>query len=139
MMDNDNSYEFLGKGWSFPPAFSKKSRSVMMLENEENIAKSIKVIVLTRLGERFFHPNLGTEINDFAFMRNVMSMDRIRLKRMIETAITENEFRVDVDQVDVRNNQQEDCVEISVAYTIKAFDTKYNMVFPFYLESGIVY
>lgn len=139
MIDNDNLYEFLGKGWSFPPTFSKTSRSVKILENEENIAKSIKVIVLTRLGERFFHPNFGTEINDFAFMRNVISKDRIRLKRMIETAITENEYRVDVDQVDIQNNQQEGCVEISVAYTIKAFDTKYNMVFPFYLESGVGY
>lgn len=59
MTDNDNLYEFLGKGWSFPPTFSKTSRSVKMLENEENVAKSIKVIVLTRLGEGSSTPILG--------------------------------------------------------------------------------
>lgn len=136
-MKDNNTYEFLGRGWSFPPTFSKETKGVEMLEEEENVAKSVKLIVLTRLGERFFHPNLGTNINDYLFMRNIDSAEKNRIKRMIEYAIVENEVRVDVDQVDVQNNQEDDCMEISVSYTIKGFNTKYNMVFPFYLENGI--
>lgn len=136
-MKSNKSFEFLGRGWSFPPTFSKETRGVEMLELEDNVAKSVKLIVLTRVGERFSHPELGTDLNDFAFMRNIDSSEKNRIKRMIEYAIVENEVRVEVDQVDVQNNQEDDCVEISVAYTIKGFNTKYNMVFPFYLENGI--
>lgn len=137
-MANEELYEFLGTGWSFPPTFSKLKRGLEMVEKEDNVAKSIKIIVLTRLGERWFHPRLGTNINDFTFMRNIDSSNKYRIKKMIETAILENEHRVDVDNVEVQNNLQEDCVEISVAYTIREFNTKYNMVFPFYYEEGIV-
>lgn len=135
-MAKEDLYEILGKGWSFPPTFSKTIKGVEIVAKEENVAKSIKIIVLTRLGERFFHPDLGTDINDFVFMRNIDSLDKNKLKKMIEFAIAENEFRVDVDQVDVQNNRQKNCIEISVAYTIKASNTKYNMVFPFYYEDG---
>jgi len=136
-MTNKKSYEFLGRGWSFPPTFSKDTKGVEILEDEDNIAKSVKLIVLTRVGERFFHPELGTDLNAFAFMRNIDSAEKNRIKRMVEYAIMENEVRVVVDQVDVQNNQDDDCIEIAVAYTIKGFNTKYNMVFPFYLENGI--
>lgn len=135
-MAKEDLYEILGKGWSFPPTFSKTIKGVEIVAKEENVAKSIKIIVLTRLRERFFHPDLGTDINDFVFMRNIDSLDKNKLKKMIEFAIAENEFRVDVDQVDVQNNRQKNCIEISVAYTIKASNTKYNMVFPFYYEDG---
>ncbi len=136
-MDKDEVYEFLGRGWSFPPTFSVASKGVNMTELEENVSKSVKILVLTRLGERRFHPSMGTNINDYAFMRNVDSMQITQLKRMIKNAISENESRVDVDNVDIQNNTADDCIEISIAYTIKAFNTKYNMVFPFYYESGI--
>lgn len=136
-MEKEEVYEFLGCGWSFPPTFSKTIKGVEMTELEENVSKSVRILVLTRLGERRFHPDMGTDINAYAFIRNVDSMEIIQLKRMIRNAITENESRVDVDDVDVRNNQDEDCLEISIAYTIKAFNTKYNMVFPFYFENGI--
>lgn len=136
-MSENKPYEFLGKGWSFPPTFSKTTRGVEIVKEEENVAKSVKLIVLTRLGERFFHPSLGTDLNDFLFMKNVDSADKNRIKRMIEFAIVENESRVEVDQVDVHNNQEDNCMEISVTYTIKAYNTKYNMVFPFYLHNGI--
>lgn len=136
-MAKDQSKRFLGTGWSFPPTFSKQTKGVVMLSDEENIAKSVKIIVLTQLGERVFHPNLGTNINDFMFSRNINSPEKHRLERMIEFAIAENEFRVNVDKVDVTNNQAKDGIEISVAYTIKANNSKYNMVFPFYYEDGV--
>lgn len=136
-MDKDEVYEFLGRGWSFPPTFSKKTGGVAMTELEENVSKSVKILVLTRLGERRFHPEMGTNVNDYAFIRNVDSMKMTQLKRMIKSAISENEMRVDVDNVDIKNNHEDDSIEISIAYTIKALNTKYNMVFPFYYESGI--
>lgn len=137
-MVEDKLYEFLGTGWSFPPTFSKEQKGIELLEQEDNVAKSIKIIIMTRLGERLFHPNLGTDINDFLFTKNINSTNKRRLKQMIEFAIAENEFRVDVDQVDVHNNPQKDCLEISVAYTVRASNTKYNMVFPFFYEEGAV-
>lgn len=135
-MGNDK-LAHLGRGWGFPPTFSKEDRGVKLVENEENIAKSVKLIVLTTIGERVYHPTLGTNINDFAFTRNIQYVNDNKLRRMVEFAIAENEFRVDVDNVDIAHNTDDNCIEISVAYTIKALNTKYNMVFPFYLEKGI--
>lgn len=129
--------DFLGKGWSFPPTFSKAKRGVQMVEDADNVAKSIKVIVMTRLGERMFHPSLGTNISDLLFSRNINSSTRRKLETMIEYAIVENEARVDVDGVNVENNRSNNSLDVTISYTIKSTNNKYNMVFPFYLESGV--
>ncbi len=135
-MKKDEANKYMGCGWSFPPTFSRETKGVQMFSNEMNIAKSIKMIVLTRLGERVLHADFGTNISDFTFMRNINTSEKYRLKKMIEYAIVENEFRVNLDQIDIQNNIKEDCIEISISYTIKANNTKYNMVFPFYYENG---
>lgn len=136
-MTKDELQNILGTGWSFPPTFSKQTKGVAMLSLEENIAKSVKIIVLTKVGERFLHPDMGTNLDDYMFSRNINSPEKSNLKRMIEFAIAENEFRVNVDNVEIVNNQEKNGIEISVAYTIKANKSKYNMVFPFYYEEGV--
>lgn len=136
-MAEEKKYAFMGRGWSFPPAFSKQSRGTVMLSDEANVARSVRLCVQTRLGERMFHPNLGTEIDDFAFVRNYNTIDQQRLKRMIEYAIVENEPRVDVDDISIEHNLADESIEISIAYTIKSSNTQFNMVFPFYYEGGL--
>ena len=38
----DNS--FLGIGWSFPPSFNRFSRSVVMVEKEDDIEESLEIL-----------------------------------------------------------------------------------------------
>ena len=136
-MAEEEKYAFMGRGWSFPPSFSKQSKGIVMLADEDNVARSVRLCVQTRLGERMFHPDLGTEIDDFAFVRNYNTIDQQRLKRMIEYAIVENEPRVEVDNITLEHNLADESIEISIAYTIKSSNTQYNMVFPFYYEGGL--
>ena len=50
-MDNKEK-SFLGKGWSFPPAFDKKLGSVEMVSMEEDIRQSLEIYFGTKPGER---------------------------------------------------------------------------------------
>ena len=40
---DDKEKSFLGKGWSFPPAFDKKLGSVEMVSMEEDIRQSLEI------------------------------------------------------------------------------------------------
>ncbi len=133
---DEKLFKTIGTGWSFPPSFSKDTRSVRMVSGEEEIAQSIKIIIFTKVGERLFHPNFGTDLDSFLYELNVNSLIITRIQQMVEDAIYNYEPRVDVDDVDVRNDFDNNSIEISVSYTIKGNDTQNNLVFPFYLEDN---
>jgi hypothetical protein len=56
------------------------------------------------------------------------------IERLVRDAIIENEPRVQLNRVDVASSDAEQgCVSISVSYTVRATNSRFNMVFPFYL------
>lgn len=130
---DDNFYDYLGTGWSFPPTFSKKTKGVVMVSDEEDIAQSLKIIIFTNIGERYFHPQMGTNLSDYLYIKNVNIVVKNRISQMVEDAIIAYEHRVRVDNVNVDFDDKDNVITISVAYTILAFNTQHNMVFPFYI------
>ena len=43
---------FLGRGWDFPPNFSRSLNGVDMIADEEDIRSSLEILLSTRIGER---------------------------------------------------------------------------------------
>lgn len=132
----ENKKSFLGIGWSFPPEFSKKSNRVKMISDEEDIKSSLEILLSTRLGERIMFPDYGCNLDELLFE----SLNRTLItyvSELIRTAILYHEPRIDVDRIDITESDTlQGELFIKVDYTVRATNSRNNVVFPFYLEEG---
>jgi hypothetical protein len=133
-MKNKNS--FLGTGWSFPPTFDKGMRSVRMVSGVEDICQSLSILLDTALGERVMQPRYGASLQDKVFE----PMDPILLtviKDLVDRAITYHEARIDVNRVNISSQRyQEGVLDIEIVFTIRATNSRFNFVYPFYIREG---
>lgn len=135
MSNSNNNESFLGTGWSFPPTFSKYKKSVEMLEGEEDIQSSLRILVSTSLGERSMRSKYGTKVADMIFEPFDNSQAAI-LRANITDAIYLHEPRIRPIRVEVEVDDLEGKVEIQVEYKIVATNTRRNFVYPFYQLEG---
>jgi hypothetical protein len=128
--------EFLGKGWSFPPSFQKETGGVQLTEGVEDIKESLQILLSTRVGERVMLPSFGCNLDDLVF-ENVDISLKTYLADLVETAIIEFEPRIDLDGVLINTvNQYEGVVLIEVQFTVRATNSRFNFVYPFYQKEG---
>jgi len=73
---------------------------------EEHIKQSLRACVLTRLGERSFHPVLGSRVSEFLF-RPLVSQVREDIAQAIRESIERGERRVEVLGVEVAVDKAE--------------------------------
>lgn len=134
IMPSDRS--FLGKGWGFPPGFTRDKKSVTMVSREADILQSLELLLRTSPGERVMHPDFGCALRSLVF--DVIDENTLTaLKDIIDRAVLFFETRVILDQVVVdTQNQYEGLLTITLNYTVKATNSRQNMVFPFYFLEG---
>lgn len=127
---------FLGTGWSFPPTFVRATSSVLMVSAAVDIRQSLEILFSTRKGERLMVPEYGCDIWLLVFA-SVDTAFKTQVKDYIGQAILDWEPRIDLDSVDVQASASvEGVVLIEVGYTIRATNSRDNLVFPFYLDEG---
>lgn len=127
---------FLGTGWSFPPEFEKRGKSLRMVSNEEDIAESIRILLGTSPGERLMRPEYGCNLRKFIFERNDTAL-LTGINYVIDKALLNFEPRVNfIDAVLIEGNNLDGIINIQVNYTIIITNTRHNIVFPFYLLEG---
>lgn len=126
---------FLGRGWSFPPTFDKGSRQVLMLEGEADIESSLQILLSTALGERIMQPKFGCNMDDLVF-ENLDTTLKTEIKNRMQNAILYYEPRIELHSIDINTSSPEERVVLSVEYTIRSTNTRYNLVFPFYKTEG---
>ena len=125
---------FLGRGWSFPPTFDRQARGVVMTSNEEDIEKSLEILLSTRIGERYLQPSYGCDISDYVFMG--VNNSEAYLKEIISDAIIFHEPRIELEKVSLETDTNNGLVCIEIIYMVVATNTRYNYVYPFYLSEG---
>jgi phage baseplate assembly protein W len=123
---------FLGRGWRFPIQ-PDASGGLGYVEAEPNIEQSLRILLLTSLGERAMRPTFGC-----AAPRLVFSPGSVQYLRLLETTVREAvrdwEPRVAlVDVVAEALRDDETHVSVNIDYRIRGSNTKFNLVFPFYL------
>jgi phage baseplate assembly protein W len=123
---------FLGRGWRFPIQ-PDASGGLGYVEAEPNIEQSLRILLLTSLGERAMRPTFGC-----AAPRLVFSPGSVQYLRLLETTVREAvrdwEPRVAlVDVVAEALRDDETHVSVDIDYRIRGSNTKFNLVFPFYL------
>ncbi|MFA6057016.1 MAG: GPW/gp25 family protein [Taibaiella sp.] len=127
---------FLGRGWSFPPEFDRQAKGVVMLEEEADIQSSLHILLSTRLGERVMLPGYGCNMDSLVF--EAMNLTLLTyMKDLVENAILYHEPRIELDKVVIDNTQQnEGLLLIEIKYMVRTTNSRYNYVYPFYLNEG---
>ncbi len=134
----DKKEAFLGKGWAFPPAFFANGAEVEMVSDEQDILQSLNILLSTSLGERSLFSAYGSDLNRFMFEEADQGMVN-GIKNMVEDAILNNESRIEVTAVDVSISEStEGLILISIEYLIRTTNTRYNLVYPFYLQEASI-
>lgn len=127
---------FLGVGWKFPPTFSRRLGSVMLVSEEEDIKESLEILLSTRKGERNMLPEFGCNLHHMAF-ENVNGNTIAQLQNMIGEAIQEFEPRITVNHIDIDTSSSLDgFINIFINYTINKTNASTNMVYPYYIIEG---
>ena len=124
---------FLGRGWSFPPEFGPGGAEVAMVAGEEDIAQSLTILFGTALGERVMRESYGCDLSRYMFEEVDQSL-LTSISGAISDAILYHEPRIRLDGVEASASDQADgLILIAVRYTVRANNTRFNMVYPFYL------
>lgn len=132
----ENNQDFLGKGWGFPPEFDKKKRKVKMVSGREDIEQSLGILLETVKGERVMFPHYGSNLDEMVFESLDQSI-KTYLAHSIETTILYHEPRIEPLRIEINENKiHEGKLLIEIEYRIKATNSRFNMVYPFYLEEG---
>ncbi|MDX1671718.1 MAG: GPW/gp25 family protein [Balneolaceae bacterium] len=132
-MANDQSY--LGSGWSFPPTFNRSSGSVRMTSDAEDINRSLQILFTTMVGERVMQPLYGCDLSQFLFEPIDTSMLSL-MKEIVNDAILYFEPRIRLLDLYLEPFETEGKIEITIEYKIKGTNSRFNYVYPFYLNEG---
>lgn len=136
MADVDKA--FLGIGWSFPPEFHKFADAfgVKMVEEEEDIRESLKILLSTRPGERVMQPAFGCGLQAMVF-DTINESTITEIKDIIERAILFFEPRITLEDIDVGTEDAlEGRLNIQLNYCVRKTNTRSNIVYPFYHLEG---
>lgn len=130
------SKSFLGTGWGFPPTFSNKSVTVGMLSDEADIESSLQILLSTRKGERVLRPDYGCNLDELVFEPLTTTFETY-IKDLITTAILFYEPRIDVNKINLDDSGvYEGRIVISIDYTVRSTNSRFNFVYPFYKTEG---
>jgi len=130
-----SKFPFLGKGWSFPPEFDKQTSTVKMLADEDDINSSLEILFSTTVGERIMQPKYGANLKNLLFDPIDTSL-KAYIKDLIKTAILYFEARIKLDNISLEAKPEEGMLFITLEYTIRSTNSRYNFVYPFYLNEG---
>ena len=87
------------------------------LKNESAIARSVKNLVYTQKGEKFFDPNFGSEVSASLF-ENIDEVTAIAIQDDIEYMIKMYEPRVDLINVEALPNYDNNQFDVIIVYQI---------------------
>ena len=128
---------FLGTGWAFPPTFTGGGGQVIMASGVEDVHQSLQILLSTRLGERVMQDSFGCDLTTLLFEEIDQHMVNI-LTGLISDAVLYHEPRITLDKLDVSQDGAEaGLLLISLEYTVRATNSRFNMVYPFYLNEAM--
>lgn len=137
MMNNDTELPaFVGSGWTFPPTFDPLAQTVQMAENRREIEESLHILLSTIPGERVMRPKYGCDLTPLLF-EPISTGLQTTIEDRVRTSIYLYEPRIKPLSVTINVvNAIEGQFLIEVNYQIRANNTRYNFVFPYYREEG---
>ena len=127
---------FLGTGWSFPPTFTQGGGDLELVTGFEDIHQSLQILLSTRMGERVMQDDFGCDLTNVLFAE--IDQDLVNnLTSLISDAILYHEPRITLDRLDIsESDSHQGLLLISIEYTVRNTNSRFNMVFPFYINEA---
>lgn len=123
---------FLGQGWRFP-ILPDETGSLGYVADDANVEQSVRILLLTDLGQRVMRPDFGCKAPRLVFAPGSMQYLRL-LETTVREALRDWEPRVVLEDVRAEvDTGEETRVIVSINYRVRQTNTRTNLVFPFYL------
>jgi uncharacterized protein len=127
--------DFLGRGWSFPVELGQEG-DVALATGEEDVRQAVRLILETEPGERVMRPEFGAGLRGLVF-EPITTTTLALVRHRVEESLITWEPRIAVDQVEVSADDAESGkLLVRVDYRVRATNTFYNLVYPFYLREA---
>jgi len=97
------------------------NNDLISIKNETAIARSVRNLIFTLPGERFFNENLGSRVSQTLF-ENMDEISASVIKDEITNTINNYEPRVDLISVDVSPNYDNNEFNVTINYYIVGID-----------------
>ncbi len=128
-------YSFIGQGWSYIPGKGlgvNGEGGVKMLAGDQDVAKSIYIILSTAPGERVMRPEFGCGIHDLVFSTPGPQLYGL-VAYYVQQALGRWEPRIDVISVDADMDPgYSERLLVDINYRIRQNNNERNLVYPFY-------
>ena len=93
------------------------TKDILLKKGDNSIKQSVKNLVLTRKGEKPFHPEIGSHIYTHLF--DNMTVDTVvNIKTTIEDVINTYEPRVVLSSVDVVANPDQNLYDVTIVFRL---------------------
>ena len=97
------------------------TKDLIAMKNENAIARSVKNIVFTNPGEKFFNPKFGSRVTESLF-ENADDLTAIEIQTQIKESIQGYEPRVNLRSVDANANIDGNSFDVIIIYDIIGSD-----------------
>jgi len=132
-MSSSIGKSFLGSGIAFPLRV-KGTGGVENSAYEENIEECIRLILGTAPGERLYRPQFGCHVHDYVFAPN-NAHTRNLVAYYVKEALLKFEPRIDNIEVKCMPDPgQPNTLRIEIGYDVRATNSHFNLVYPFFLR-----
>ena len=129
---------FLGRGWAFPPNFGAGGGDVEMVSGSAEVAESLQILFSTEPGERPMRGSFGSSLSRYMFSEIDQTM-LTSVRGAIYDAVLAFEPRIEIDALEVvESGETAGLLTISLLYTLRGTNSRYNLVYPFYIREGVV-
>jgi uncharacterized protein len=126
------SSKIIGTGWRFP-ILPDATGGLSYVDGDQNVEQSLKILLLTALGQRVMRPDFGSQAPRMVFAPGSVQYLGL-LENSIREAVRDWEPRIDLEEVSAEVNPLDETqVTVQIGYRIRQTNTRSNLVFPFYL------
>jgi len=122
----------VGTGWRFP-ILPDATGGLGFVDGDENVEQSLKILLLTNLGQRVMRPDFGSKASSLVFAPGSLQYLGL-LETTIREAARDWEPRIDLEEVRAEADVEDETrITVHIGYLIRQTNTRGNLVFPFYL------
>ncbi|MDQ1728136.1 MAG: uncharacterized protein QOD33_261 [Pyrinomonadaceae bacterium] len=124
--------QIVGSGWRFPIR-PDSTGGLGYSSGDENVEQSLKILLLTNLGQRVMRTDFGSKAPGLVFAPGSLQYLGL-LETTIREAVRDWEPRIDLEEVRAEPELDDETqITVHIGYRVRRTNTRSNLVFPFYL------
>jgi phage baseplate assembly protein W len=124
--------QIVGSGWRFPIR-PDSTGGLGYSSGDENVEQSLKILLLTNLGQRVMRSDFGSKAPGLVFAPGSLQYLGL-LETTIREAVRDWEPRIDLEEVRAEPELDDETqITVHIGYRVRRTNTRSNLVFPFYL------